>query len=169
MLIFHFWRENGRGNLARPQWSGTSKPNQKISQLGGPFGPTAISKSCLRIFHRWTPHLKYRVVNNIWLHPILIYSKSQMQKTSPFSFNKLKVKRQSLWLWLIFFDQVWSNFEQVWILSIFRPIHPARFGPLSCYPLIEHQLIVILIIDQRKKNVSSLWQKMANLIFLTNS
>ena len=32
-----------------------SKPNQKVDPLGGPFGPTAISKSCFRNFQGRIP------------------------------------------------------------------------------------------------------------------
>ena len=51
-LIFfgHFWLENGRGHHARPKWSKASKPDQKVGPMGGPFGPTAIPKSCFLCF-----------------------------------------------------------------------------------------------------------------------
>ena len=57
LLIFfdflgHFWRENERGS---------SKPNQKVGPLGGPFGPTAMSESCLRNFQAWTPSFLNRL------------------------------------------------------------------------------------------------------------
>ena len=35
---------------AHPLWSGASKPDQKVGPLGGPFGSTAILKSCFRNF-----------------------------------------------------------------------------------------------------------------------
>ena len=44
-FLGHFWQGNGRGHHSRPKWSGASKPNQKVGPLGGPFGPTIISKS----------------------------------------------------------------------------------------------------------------------------
>ena len=34
---------------------GNSKPDQKVGSLGGPFGSTSISKSCLRNFQERTP------------------------------------------------------------------------------------------------------------------
>ena len=51
MLVFVFWFF---GPLLAGKWAWPprtdSKPDQKVGQLGGPFGPTAISKSCFRNF-----------------------------------------------------------------------------------------------------------------------
>ena len=49
----NLWQENGCGHHK----SGASKPKQKVGPLGGPFGPTAISKSYFRNFQAWTPSL----------------------------------------------------------------------------------------------------------------
>ena len=52
-ILGHFWQENGRGHHTCLFESGAcSKPYQKVSALGGPVGPTAISKSCFRNFQR---------------------------------------------------------------------------------------------------------------------
>ena len=34
--------------------SGASKPSQKVGKLGGSFGSTVISKSCIQIIQAWT-------------------------------------------------------------------------------------------------------------------
>ena len=56
-VLYHFWRENWRGHYIRPWRSGASKPDQKVEPLGGPFGPTAISKLRYINFQGQTPPL----------------------------------------------------------------------------------------------------------------
>ena len=52
MMLFgnksYFWRENGRGRDCGAKWFGASSSNQKVGPLSGPFGSTAISKTCFQ-------------------------------------------------------------------------------------------------------------------------
>ena len=68
-LYFHFRFFLGPVGLKRawphryhPYGSGTSKPNQKVDQLGGPFGSPVISKLCLQLLLSWTPLYGYLTV-----------------------------------------------------------------------------------------------------------
>ena len=46
--ISYFWLENGRGRHRGAKGSGASSPAQKFGSLAGPFGSTAISKTCFQ-------------------------------------------------------------------------------------------------------------------------
>ena len=41
---YYFWQENGRGRHRGAKGSGASRPDQKVSPLGGPFDSTVIFK-----------------------------------------------------------------------------------------------------------------------------
>ena len=46
----YFWRENGRGCQGGTKGSGTSRPDQKVGLMDGPFGSTVISKHVFKSF-----------------------------------------------------------------------------------------------------------------------
>ena len=50
-----FWRENWRGRHGGAKGSGTSRPDQKVGPVDGPFGSTVISKTCFQNFRPGPP------------------------------------------------------------------------------------------------------------------
>ena len=45
-----FWRENGRGRRHGTKGSGASRPDQRVGQMGQPFGSTVNSKTSFKNF-----------------------------------------------------------------------------------------------------------------------